>query len=414
MGNFKQYISETRGRLGLSLQSANKYLSTKSRKEDFLDASIIVEQKSDGLKLTLIKQANTGQAEDDYILAYESRIIYPDEFSYDTKSNIRKNSAGLSQLALVWEHLKKLHKNDIPIGTELFLEFDANKASSKGSHNITLIGHTDSTWSTKQGVLVTTPQEFNISNRSVFAESLNAKTPLILFEGNMSSQSNFSNNINNKSLKDAYRRAGWSSDNVIKSVFNMFLESSTKDEGIIGVVIKYNDVVLKLQENYINESVPTSSIYAPYIAEQAYKAIKGIKSKDMQSAITELTLVMKDITSIEYDEVSLREDIQSKARELLSLKMPGNQGILFVGKFMNLDEKDKEVIKEATIKYDTVTVALLSSKDTKGTKFQRNYNLREEFPSIEIINTSMTNIDNIISKSNNIITKIITENKIGE
>lgn len=413
MGTFKQYISETRGRLGLSIQSANKYLSSDTRRKDFLLSSIVVEQKSDGIKLTLVKQANTGRAEDDYILAHENKIIYPDEYSYDTKSSIRKNSKGISQLALVWEHLKKLRKNDIPVGTELFLEYNANRGDKQGNHDITLIGHTDSTWTSKQGVIITVPSGFDTSLREEFAAQLNTKIPAVLFEGNISSKESFSNSITSKPLKDTYRKRGWDNDNIINNVCDMFVEASTKEDNIIGVVIKYNDVVLKLQNNPIRKSIIQPPLYTAYMTEKAKNIAKIVKSKDMKTAVTEISNELKKVSSNVYDVVKLREDIQVKTREIVSLKMPGNRGVMFVGKFMELTDEHRNAIKEAIIKYDTATIALLSSKDTIGTKVARNATIRDAFPEAEIINSGMTSINNIINKSNMIISKVITENNIG-
>jgi DNA helicase HerA-like ATPase len=68
------------------------------------------------------------------------------------------------------------------------------------------------------------------------------------------------------------------------------------------------------------------------------------------------------------------------------------------------------MIKEASARYDTVTVAIISGKDTKGTKQLRNQILEKcitEFGNIEIINASTGNIVTLVNKSTNNINTII-------
>jgi hypothetical protein len=68
------------------------------------------------------------------------------------------------------------------------------------------------------------------------------------------------------------------------------------------------------------------------------------------------------------------------------------------------------MIKEASAKYDTVTVAIISSKDTKGTKQLRNdvvESCLSKFGNIEIINASTGNISTLLNKATNNINTII-------
>ena len=82
-------------------------------------------------------------------------------------------------------------------------------------------------------------------------------------------------------------------------------------------------------------------------------------------------------------------------------------GALILGKFRVLTKAHYNMIKEAVAKYDTVTVNIVSSKETKGTKELRNEVMRHCFPDIEILNSSTGNIYTIMRKTQNEITDII-------
>ena len=100
MGAFKKFITEAKGQLDISILTAAKYLSNDSKKEAFLSSQVTVEHKTDGVKLTLVKQANTGIAEQDWIVAYKGNIIFSDEFAFANKQEVP--GGALWQPLLCW------------------------------------------------------------------------------------------------------------------------------------------------------------------------------------------------------------------------------------------------------------------------------------------------------------------------
>jgi len=404
--SFKQFISENKGRLDISLQSSFKYLSTSQRKESFLSSDIVVETKTKGINANLIKKSNTGIPENDYILCYENKVIFEDEFSFLTNSAIRRNSTGISRMSLVWEKIRKFRKNDIPLDTELFLELSE-------SNEITLIAHTNSSWTINQGTLTTNPGELETNERVTYAEILNFKTPDVIFEGKLSNKKEFANSLltsNNKSINDAYRKHNFT-DNFIKDLQNIFLESTLLNDELSGVVIKYNDgqnsIIIKTQnESYKKETLLESAID---VQDKVKAVTKNIKTIVLSEAITSISKNIKE----QFNNISIeeKEAIQIQARKKLNNKMPGQKGVMFIGKFKDITEEQILTIKESQIKNDSVTIAIISDTSTKGTKAKRNNEINSLFESIEIINTNSTNINNIIKKSLNNINLVIKENE---
>lgn len=432
LGSFKQYISESKGQLDISIQNGNKYLSSDEKKSAFLTSNVVVEHKTDGTKLTLVKQANTGRAEEDWIVAYKGNMMFSDEHTFIPKAIIKKNSINNAQFSFVWDHLFKLRKNNIPVGTELFVEFLMSKPTLSSSytkkHGMVLIGHTKSTWSTKQGKLITKPQGFDTSKRDLYAKEMNLDTPAVLFKGVLGNKKDFAQGIVDKELNSLYRSSdiNWDDqDAIIQGISQLFLDVESKYGGKEeGVVIKYGDVIIKFQQEYQVDQAARATIKDKYRGDMSYEddywkkvnksvdeIIADIKEGDLQPALREVARKLKTynvpFTHIKKTEDQVKEDIQLTARMVLTKTMPGNQGALFLGKMRVLTKAHYNIIKEATVKYDTVTVALVSSKETKGTKELRNKILEACFPGIEIINASTGNLFTIMNKTHNNINFVL-------
>lgn len=422
--SFKQYISSSKGRLDIAIQSGETYLSSDARKEEFLTSNLTVEHKPQGVKITLLKKDNTGIAENDWIVANEGTIIYPNEHLYESKTSIRKNSINNSQFILVWEQLRKLRKVNIPLGTELFVEFLDRTTTYTEKHKMVLMGYTNSSYEEKQGKLITNPNLLETDLRETYAKELNIDCPQVLFEGILD-QNSFANGIKNKDLKDSYRKSNiWDKENIIENITSMMLDIDSKYGGPEnGIVIKYNESIIKFinkkPDNSILESVKYKteiSKLSDLISEDIQKVIKKDKIQDISEVLTILSDRLKDMkidSSIGKSRVEILEDIQKRSRESLAKIMPGNNGILLVTKMKILTTEHWQIIKDAMIKYDTVTVALLSSTDTRGTKKLRNLILEASFPDLEVINSSSSNIKYLTEKSLNSINKVqMIENDI--
>ena len=94
--------------LDISIPELKHTLTNELKCKTFLTMPVTIEEKYDGTKLTLIR--NSQDYSKDYrknwIVAYKSFIIYPEEFENIDRSKIKKESIGISQYAFVHDILK--------------------------------------------------------------------------------------------------------------------------------------------------------------------------------------------------------------------------------------------------------------------------------------------------------------------
>ena len=96
-------------RLDISILAANKFLNSSKKLEWFFNTPVEIEAKTDGVKVTAIKIADSGDLTD-WIIAYKGHILYSEEFNYNSDDNIKKSSIGSSQFKIVLDHFKSLGK----------------------------------------------------------------------------------------------------------------------------------------------------------------------------------------------------------------------------------------------------------------------------------------------------------------
>ena len=69
-------LSESEDQLDISILALDKYLTSDKRKDSFLYNHCIISQKTDGIKVTIIKTKDTGDNLKDFVVAYKTKIIY--------------------------------------------------------------------------------------------------------------------------------------------------------------------------------------------------------------------------------------------------------------------------------------------------------------------------------------------------
>jgi len=433
-GNLKP-IWESKGMLDISIQAASKYLTSDSKKDEFLSTPLIIEEKLDGVKVTIIKKDNTGRAEEDYIVSYKNNLIFPFEHDFVSGSHIKKKSIGASQLQKVWDHLKKLRKNNIPIGTELFCEFLMRKPtlSSKYSklHQLILIGYSKSTWNIKDMKVFTNPKGFFTDKREEYARELKINVPPLLFDGILSPRKNFLKGIKDEVLLSLFReradQINWDNpDAIIHGISEMLLDRQSNYGGKPeGAVIKYKNknVILKFLQPYqldqkarldiknqFRGTIEQEDEYWDNVYKSVDEILKKVNISNPTKTLKEIAKILKtykiNFTHVVKNDEQIKEDIQLSAKIVLSRKIA--KGALILGKFRILTIAHYDIIKEALAKYEDVTVAIISSKETKGTKKLRNEIMEACFGNkIEIINASSGRIVTLLEKSKNNISTVI-------
>lgn len=120
--------------MDISIKNLKKYvfepkteLLRVNRAKDVVSQNMVVTEKVDGTKLTLVFTEKR-----QWIVAYKGSILHAKEFAHlsaANRSDIDKSSIGIGQYYIVFDHLKKLEsvKSKIPANTEFSVEFAQNK-----------------------------------------------------------------------------------------------------------------------------------------------------------------------------------------------------------------------------------------------------------------------------------------------
>lgn len=111
-------------------KNAPLQLNTQLKKAgDILSQEMVIQEKIDGTKLTLVRTDKISQDFwENWAVAYKGDVLYYQEF-VDLSEESVKDSIGISQYWLVFEHLKNINQNilRIPRSTEFSVEFAQNK-----------------------------------------------------------------------------------------------------------------------------------------------------------------------------------------------------------------------------------------------------------------------------------------------
>lgn len=221
--------------IDISILNVDKYLTSDSKIDNFLYDNVEIEQKSDGIKLSLIKIDNTGTL-NDWVVSYKNQIMYSNEFDYAPDYKIKKNSISNSQFKIVFDHLKTVLNNNIPKNTELFIEFLIKKptlSSNYTKHGMILLASSKVSYKIEFGKIKTSGGTFDTSKREKYAKELKLNVPVKLFSGQLA---NFERGILNSELKSEYNKIKNSlnienTQDYISKIKSLFLSIDSKYGG---------------------------------------------------------------------------------------------------------------------------------------------------------------------------------------
>lgn len=413
-------------KLDISILAAEKYLKSRSDIENLLNTQLSIEHKTDGTKLTVIHVANNGNI-DDWILAYKGKIIYANEFKYQDIEDIKKNSVGFSQYKIVIEHFSKLGKCNIPVNYEYAVEFLQRKPTLSSNytkpHHMVLIGYSPCSYSVDFGNLRTNSKFMQTEFRDSYADAMNIDSPNKLFKGILKDQQSFEKGIINNVLKREYNNAkdriSWEDPELIWSgLCDLFLSIESKYGGKEeGVVIKFGNTILKVQQSYQLDKTARKAIKAKYKMsiddesnywKEVQKLSKELASKcnlgnyemrlEKLSELLSKTKIKIEHTAKNYTQI--QDDVQLSTKFLIQKGLEGNNGCLVLGKFRVLTNGHVNVIKSALKNFDRVLVCMATSKFTKETEQLRKEMLEKTFKNqITIVQTSSGFLPRIIQNS---------------
>ena len=429
--------------LDISIKSADKHFTSQKKFEEFFTSKITVHHKVDGIKLNVIKIANNGLLSD-YIFSYKGNILYPGEFDYVTTAKIKKESIGASQFKLVFEHFKKNLKNNIPIGTGMFIEFLMKKPTLSSNytinHKMILIGYSyDINYSISFGKLKIEPPETtelitddsDNYNFSKIICAFDLDRPSKLFEGHLNPEQ-FGHGIINEELKELYNERIykiWKNDAIdtISYLKDLFLTVKSKYGGIEeGVILKYNDTILKWQQDYQcnkesrlkikmqfkENDAELETLYWKNVIEVSLSLIVDMNyTSELPKLLLELSSKMKELTpSFSHSKkntTNIKDDIQLTAKLQIIKRLNGNNNALILGKFRVLTKGHIQLLNKAK-QFDNITICLVSSKETSSTKTLRESMIKSVYPNINIIHARTGNLISIMQKSPLNINTVIT------
>ena len=428
----EDFINESEDRLDISILAANKFLNSSKKLEWFFNTQVEIEAKTDGVKVTALKIADTGDLSD-WIIAYKGHILYSEEFNYNSDDNIKKSSIGSSQFKIVLDHFKSLGKTSIPVGTELQLEYLMRKPTLSSNyerpHGIVLIGYSKSTYSAEFGILKTKNSGMKTEKRDFYAKELKLNVPLKIFDGVMSSKEEFERGILAKDLKTAFSKFKEFFD------FSDYADTYNRLSSLLlgipsvfggkeeGVVLKFSDgKILKIQQDYQLDQVKRAEIknkwkesdessenqYWENVKGSAYDIFYKIdKQKSLSDMLSQMSSLLKryelNYSHSKKNETIIKDDIELNVKTLILKSLKGNNGCLVLGKFRVLTKAHFNLIKLATKEFDKVLVCLVSSKDTKETEDLRfrmlEVALKQFSNKVQIVKSSNGNLLRIISNS---------------
>lgn len=426
--NFRQFLTKTGDMLDISIQSASSYLTSQKRIQEFLENPVEVQHKVDGVKLTVLKVNNTGEP-DDWVIAYKGNVLYK-EFDYQPNSRVKSDSIGASQFKIVLDHFSNLGKTNIPVGTELFIEFLMKKPTLSAEyakyHKMILIGTSESTWDISFGKLKTTNSGLDISAREQQAKELKIDVPLTLFKGVLASEREFERGIVYPELGKLFmgRKSSMNWNNselLIDDIRELFLSVESRYGGKEeGVVLIQQDKILKFQQEYQNDKEARKLIKLKFCnsnkvdEEKYWENIKAAAltltakvgtgaERDLPELLsnlsTELKYLRADFTHEKKSSYNIKDDIQLTAKNLIIKNLRGNNNCLILGKFRVLTVGHTAMIKRAMKLFDDVVVCIITSTDTKDTKDLRTEMLQKTFPGLNIIHHNSGNLVGIVNKS---------------
>ena len=421
--NFIDLI-ESKDQLDISILSADKVIKTESDIENLLNTELTIEHKTDGTKLTVVHVKDDGDISD-WIIAYKNQILYSEEYEFQDTSKIVKSSIGTSQYKLVFEHFSKLGKTGLPDNMEFAIEFLQRKPTLSSNytnpHHLVLIGYCKCRYTAEYGLLKTDSKTMNTELRDEYAEILKVDVPNKLFKGYLR---DFEKGIINTALNKVYRNNEelFKTDNP-KQLWNAITKTLLEVESVYGgkeegVVIKYNDKIIKVQQEYQLDKDARRAIKAKYqedseeLESEYWKKVQ-IAAKDLASKCNTGTFEMRllklsellettdfGISHSKKDDVQIQDDIHVNAKTLIRKQLEGNNGCVVLGKFRVLTNGHCNVINTALKDYDKVLVCLVTSKITKDTLELRRRMLEAVYGrKVTILDTSSGNLLRIISTS---------------
>jgi len=430
--------------IDVSVKSAKNVLKDKRKLLTFLETYQIVEEKLDGVKVTLILKEDASSDKsftENWIVAYKGNIIYPEEFGYNSDEEIKK-SIGSSQFKFIFDILKNINVDILPKGYQFFCEYLIKKPTLMSQYsnlyNLILLSYGKTSYKIKNGMLITSNIEFNFDfdERAELAKKMGIQVPPIVFKGILYPTKELLKGIKYEELFKVVENnleKLKNSENDIelywKVLNNTFLSVESvfggKPEGFIFWNSQFPP--LKIQQEYQLSKEEREKIKQKYRADPFLESLYWAEIKKLvKELIKELNVSNKD--AVDFRRVLLKASNlikkipkdyikhSKKSWEMIKddifltlklelIKMFADKYALVIGKFRIFTNAHKKIIDKALQKYNGVVIAITSNKDTLKTLQLRRKVIEECYKKeiengiIKIVETRSANIVTIIDKA---------------
>lgn len=288
--------------LDISIPHLEKVLKTEAQIRDFCMKHIVVTEKFDGTKLTLIRNRLPRDDRDysrNWIVSYKGNRIFPEEFEGVT-DDMLQHSVGVCQYKRVFDHLRKIDsQTDVMFGTEYFVEFIQNKPTLTRDYTqfggLYLIDASNDVEHVESGIRTfSTPGESNSKHLDAIADFMGFKRPPVLWHGQVKSLMMFEQMCEN--FSDFESSLGGRAEGVVV----------TTDTGECYKIVapdQYNKTVRKVKKMRYALEEPEETHYWEAVRNQAFTIVKG--SGDRFTSIEEsLKNISKEVYSLEREHLS--------------------------------------------------------------------------------------------------------------
>ncbi|MCK5539211.1 MAG: adenylyltransferase/cytidyltransferase family protein, partial [Bacteroidales bacterium] len=375
-----------------------------------------------------------------FVVSYKGNIIYGTEYQDITDNEF--DTIGESQYKAVTDHVQENYKGwkSLPTGTEFFFEFLMQKPTltrqyTKLRELIYLGKSSVSSIKIQYGKINTSVGALDMTDREKYAKIFKVNLPELLFSGNLYQ---LPKGLNSRALpfyknyKDLIN--GVVSDyDQYQQIVNFFLSipsayGAEKEEGTVIELSKPigKSTILKMvqldqYDKDLRNSIKMKFKMEPLSEDKFWRevrvaALEVIKNIPVKTSMSKALKMLSKNLYVEYNltfghkkktERNIKDDIQHVAKTILIKRMPGNDGVLVVGKFRVFTNGHKKMFDQALKKHDFLIVTLVSNKETKATLELRKQMIEAVYPGVYIITTTSGNLFTMINKSKKNINTVL-------
>lgn len=386
--------------LDISIKEMKNIITSEMKAEALFNTEITIDEKYDGTKLTLVRNSKPYSKDytKNWIVAYKGSIIYPTEFTMINKDQVKSDSVGISQYALVHETLEKANPRlkDIPIDTEFLVEFIMDKPTLTRTyskkHVLVLIAYAHTTILSASNSLRTAPNEFEVAELGKYSKALGMALPSRLFKGKLK---DLPNGLSDNALKSYHKYEAeletatnaTQKEQVIRKIFTNF-ESSLggKPEGVVIKGSKNNIIGKYVNEDQYSKDNDSDRVKKKHqwkmghYEETVYNDKIGKVAKEMITSnqfegtfansletLSRLVYTM-DLSFVEHDKkdnFKKQDDLYLTAKLILLKKQKGNNWCAFQGRFQPPTKAHIDIIRKYARIYDGVYIIVVNNNSDK-------------------------------------------------